>query len=458
MNVERPVSPPPVQAAEVPDPFPPLYTRYVLFMVLLTMIFSNVDRTILSILVEDIKADFALDDEQMGWLLGPAFAIVYSVLCLPLGRYADTTGVRRNIVAYSLLVWSLFTGATAYVSSYLQLFIARMGVGVGEAGGTSPSVSMLADYLTPAKRARGISVVSIGAVLGLGLGMVMGGWVSERYGWRAAFLAAGLPGVVLAILYRFTIHEPKRGGSEGRQAAAPIALGAGLKILLATRTFQFILAANAICLFASMGRNLWEPAFLMRTYKMGVFEAGAWYFLTAPLPSMFGIFLGGWFADRLGARDPRWYLWVPAVGQTLSVPILTIFLLWDEKDLIPMPEFMVAAGLPTLPVALVWGLFGSIIGGAFTAPFMSTIQGVAPLRMRAFASAVSTQVTTVVGHAAGPLVVGMIAKDFAARFGDDALRYSLLVPTVTPLLAAVICLFGAKYVGADLARAREIDR
>jgi hypothetical protein len=189
-----------------------------------------------------------------------------------------------------------------------------------------------------------------------------------------------------------------------------------------------------------------------------VFEAGAWYFLTAPLPSMFGIFLGGWFADRLGARDPRWYLWVPALGQTLSVPILTMFLLWDETDLIPMPEFMVAAGLPTLPVALVWGLFGSIIGGAFTAPFMSTIQGVAPLRMRALASAVSTQVTTIVGHAAGPLVVGMIAHDFSTRFGEDALRYSLLVPTVTPLIAAVLCLLGARFVGGDLERARSMDR
>jgi len=427
-------------------------------MVLVTMIFSNVDRTILSILVEDIKQDFQLDDAQMGWLLGPAFAIVYSVLCLPLGRWADTTGVRRNIVAYSLFVWSLFTLGTAWVTSYAQLFVARMGVGVGEAGGTSPSVSMLSDYLPPAKRARGISVISIGAVLGLGLGMVMGGWVSERYGWRAAFLAAGAPGVLLAILYRFTIREPKRGGSEGRQTATTIALWPGLRLLLATRTFQFILAANAICLFASMGRNLWEPAFLMRTYDMGRFEAGAWYFLTAPLPSMFGIFLGGWLADRLGARDPRWYLWVPALGQTLSVPILTLFLLWDETDLIPMPEFMVAAGLPTLPVALVWGLFGSIIGGAFTAPFMSTIQGVSPLRMRAFASAVSTQVTTLVGHAAGPLVVGMIAADFNSRFGEDALRYSLLVPTLTPLLAAVICLAGARHVGADLERARATDR
>ena len=456
MSVDRPVSPAPASSAASADPYPSLYTRYVLFMVLLTMIFSNIDRTILSILVEPIKQEFKLTDTQIGLLLGPAFAVVYTLLCLPLGRYADTTGVRRNIVAYSLFVWSLFTCGTAYVSSYVQLFVMRMGVGVGEAGGTSPSVSMLSDYLTPAKRARGISVVSIGAVLGMGIGMVLGGWVSERYGWRNAFLAAGIPGVVLALVYRFTIQEPRRGGSEGRQASSAN-FWPNLRTLLGTRTYQFILAANAFSLFASMGRNLWEPAFLMRTYHMGPFEAGSWYFLTAPVPSMIGIFLGGYFADRLGARDTRWFLWVPALGQLVSVPLLVVFLLWPETDLIPMPAFMVAAGLPSMPVALVWGLFGSVIGGAYTAPFMSTIQGVSPLRMRAFASAISTLVTTLVGLAAGPLLVGVIADGFTARFGDDALRYSLLVPTLTPLIATVICLFGARFVGADLERARATD-
>lgn len=457
MSVDRPVSPTPASPGFVPDPYPPLYTRYVLFMVLLTMIFSNVDRTILSILVDDIKREFQLSDTQMGLLLGPAFAVVYTVLVLPFGRYADTTGVRRSIVAWSLFAWSLFTCSTAYVTSYAQIFIARMGVGVGEAGGTSPSVSMLSDYLTPAKRAQGISVVSIGAVLGMGIGMVLGGWVSENFGWRNAFLAAGVPGLLLAVAYRFTIEEPVRGASEGRKAGTT-ALWPNLKLLLSMRTYQFILAANAFSLFSSMGRNLWEPAFLMRTYGMGQFEAGAWYFLTAPLPSMFGIFLGGYFADRLGARDTRWYLWVPALAHLVSVPILTIFLLWPETDLIPMPPFMVAAGLATMPVALVWGLFGSVIGGAYTAPFMSTIQGISPLRMRAFAAAVSTLVTTLVGLAAGPLLVGVIADSFEARYAQDALRYSLLVPTLTPLISTVICLFGARYVGADLARARGTDR
>ncbi len=461
MPADRPVAPPasstPPPAFAIPDPYPPRYTRYVLFMVLMTMIFSNVDRTILSILVEPIKQDFALTDTQMGWLLGPAFAVVYTVLCLPLGRYADTTGIRRDIVAWSLLVWSLFTCGTAYVTSYAQLFVMRMGVGVGEAGGTSPSVSMLSDYLPPTKRARGISVVSIGAVLGMGIGMVLGGWVSERWGWRNAFLAAGVPGVLLAILYRLTIEEPRRGGSEGRQATASN-LWPTLKALLATRTYQFILAANAFSLFSSMGRNLWEPAFLIRTYHMGQFEAGTWYFLTSPLPSMLGIFLGGYFADRLGARDTRWYLWVPALGHVLSVPVLVAFLLWPEADRIAMPGALAAIGLPSMPVALLWSLVGSVIGGAYTAPFMSTIQGIAPLRMRAFAAAVSTLVTTLVGLAAGPLLVGVIADGFGARFGDDALRYSLLVPTLAPLFAVVICLAGARFVGADLERARSTDR
>ncbi|MEZ4332822.1 MAG: MFS transporter [Myxococcota bacterium] len=457
MSVDRLVSLPEVTAESVREPYPPLYTRYVLFMVLLTMIFSNVDRTILSILIKPIKAEFELTDTEMGWLLGPAFAIIYTALCLPLGRYADTTGVRRNIVSGSLFLWSLFTCSTAFVTNYFQLFLMRMGVGVGEAGGTSPSVSMLSDYLSPARRASGISVVSIGAVLGMGIGMVLGGWISERWGWRTAFLSAGLPGVLLSILYRLTIREPKRGGSEGRQAGS-IAFWPTFRALLRTRTYQFILAANGFALFASMGRNLWEPEFLIRTYRMGQFEAGTWYFLTSPLPSMLGIYLGGFFADRLGARDTRWYMWVPAVGNLVSVPVLVAFLLWPEAHRIATPGFLAAVGLSSMPIALVWSVFGSVIGGTFTAPFMSTIQGVAPLRMRAFAAAVSTLVTTLVGLAAGPLLVGVIADGFAERFGEDALRYSLLVPTLTPLLSAAICLLGAGHVGRDLERARSLDR
>ena len=202
----------------------------------------------------------------------------------------------------------------------------RMGVGVGEAAGTAPSLSMLSDYVPRERRARSLSVISIGAVMGLGLGMIVGGYLNEWFNWRVAFLAAGIPGMVLAVVMRLTVREPARGASEeGSASTEGESFLDSLRYLFSLRTYRFILGANAFSLFAAMGRNLWEPEFLIRIYELGSGSAGFWYFITSPLPSALGIYLGGNLADRLGARDTRWYLWVPALGQLVSVPILVSF-------------------------------------------------------------------------------------------------------------------------------------
>ncbi|MGE4652241.1 MAG: MFS transporter [Myxococcota bacterium] len=434
-------------------PYSPAYTRYVLFMLLLVAVFNNIDRTILSILVEPIKAEFELSDTAMGAAMGVAFVLVYTATALPVASWAEF-GVRRSIIAGGVFVWSLFTAATFWVQSYGQLFLMRMGVGIGEAAGTPPSLSLLSDYLPRSRRGRGVSVIPIGAVTGMGIGMVAGGFINEAYGWRLAFLAAGLPGILLAVLVRFSVREPVRGGSEPRgHSAQPATLREAFRYLLGLRTFQVILLANAFANFASMGRNLWEPSFLIRTYEMGTGAAGLWYFLTSPLPSMLGIYLGGRFADRLGARDPRWYLWVPAVGQTLSVPILVAFLLWPESDRVALPAFMARLGAPDIPVALLFSIVGSVFSTFFTAPFLASIQNIAKLRMRAMAAAISTAVSSFVGLCAGPLLVGVVSDAFRSSYGSDALRYSLLLPTLAPLLSAAVCVLGTGGIRRDLREA-----
>lgn len=426
-------------------------------MIFIVMIFNNVDRTILSILVRPIKEEFQLTDTQIGWLLGPAFATVHVICVLPLGRWADTVGVRRSIIAGALFFWSCFTIGAAYARSFTGLFVARMGVGVGEAGAAPPSISLMSDYLPPSVRARAMSAISIGAVTGMGIGMILGGWIEESWGWRTAFLAAGIPGVVLAVVFRLTIREPIRGAIEGRDADASPAFGPSLRLLLGSWTYRFILLANALSLFATMGRNLWEPSFLVRSYGMDELSAGSWYFMTSPVPMAMGIFLGGYLADRFGARDRRWYMWVPGLGQAASVPILLAFLLWPADDTLALPRWLASMGIREIPVAFLFSFVGSILGSFFTAPFMATIQGVSPLRMRAFAASVSTLLSTLVGFTAGPLLVGALSDFFTARFAEEALRYSLLVPTMAPLLSALACGMGARFVGRDIDRARAIE-
>lgn len=405
------------------------YVRVVLGMMMIVMIINSIDRTVLSILVQDIKQELLLNDREMGLLLGPAFTFFYLVASFPLASFADR-GNRRLVISLGLFFWSLFTSLTALATGFWSLFLLRMGVGIGEASASSPGQSLISAYVRPEERSQSLSVIAIGAVFGLAIGMMLGGYVSEWRGWRTAFVIAGLPGILFSVVFFVTIREPKN-------ISQPVSWGETLREMWAIRSYRWIVAGQATALFASMGRNLWEPTFLRRVYEMGAGEAGTWYFLTSPLPSALGIYLGGRFADKLWKRDIRWAMWVPTIGQVACVPMLALFLLWPEDDRLAFSS--IAGGFP---VALLWSVGASIVGSLYAAPMLSMTQGLAPAAMRARAATLAGAIGALVGNGMGPLLVGDLNVRLEPIYGDHAIRYSLLAVVLTTLVSAA-CWFGA---------------
>jgi MFS family permease len=421
--------------------------NYVLGVVLLVMIFNIVDRTITSILLQDIKRDLALSDRQLGVLVGLAFASVYAVASLPIALRADR-GVRRTIIAVGLLAWSAATAVTALVGNFYQLLAARMAVGIGEAAGSAPSQSLISDYVPRGRRARALSVVSIGAIAGLAIGQIAGGWLGQWYGWRAAFVIVGLPGILMAAIVRFTVDEPPRGHSDGgAPTAPPTSFAESMRYMLGLPSYRWMMVGGSLALVASMGRNLWEPAFLMRVYGFKSGAAGTWYFAVSSLPAALGVYLGARLADHLGQRDARWYMWVPVIGLSLSAPLQTLFVLW--------PETQYLSFLPGMPVAFLFSIAGAIIGSLFTAPILALTQNLVRPSMRALSAALTTATHSLIGHGFGPFVVGDLSQRLTPTYGDFAIRYALLFATLMPFAAAAFCALSARTLREDLARAQE---
>lgn len=433
--------------SEAPSPG---YRRYLFSVIVVVMMLSTVDRHIVAILVDDLKADLALSDAQMGWILGPSFTLVYALSVLPLARWSDR-GVRRNIIALGLSVWSLFTIATGWVQGFGQLLLMRMGVGIGEASASPAIQSLVSDTVPPDERSRGLSFISIGAVLGLAVGMAGGGWMNELWGWRVAFVVAGMPGLVVALVFRATIREPSRGASEGRDASLERkgSLSEDCRYLLSMPSMRWLLVAHMFALLYTAGKGAWEPTFIRRVYDMGSGSAGTWYFLTTPIPSIFGLWLGGWLCDRWSRRDERAFLWVPIVSLLGSLPFMLLFLLWPEDHRVEL-----GMGLPLFPVAFVWSIASSILGAMHSAPFLSLVQGLARLRMRASAAALFSLTGTGVGSAIGPLVVGYLSVSLKDLYGDGAIRWGLVWLSTGFVLSAAACVLSARGVRADLAHTR----
>ena len=406
----------------MPDtPSPPAnysrpYVLYAIVLVFLISVFNVVDRYILSMLAPDIQRDLALSDTQMGLLLGPSFSIVHFLAVLPAAWLADRYA-RRTVVAAGLFVWSSMTALAGAATGFWTLFATRMGVGIGEAAGSPPSVALLSDTAPPEWRTRALSAVTVGALFGLAMGMILGGYLGDTYGWRVALITVGVPGLAVALLVRLTLREPPR--SQG-PSSSPID---AVRHLFGFASFRWSVAGICLANVAIAGRNLWEPTFLERSYGLGGTERGLTYVVISALPSMLGALVGATLADRLAERDPRWLAWVCGGSMGLAVPFIVAFLVWDPNHLVG-PE-----GL-RFPLAYLFSAAGSFFLGFFSPPMASLAQALATPHMRSLAHAIWTMPYTLIGMGVGPLLVGALSEAWTPGYGPDALRRALVVSCV----------------------------
>ncbi|WP_027948858.1 spinster family MFS transporter [Haliea salexigens] len=413
--------------------------RYVLTILVIAYTFNFIDRQILGILVEPIRLELGVSDTAMGLLTGLGFALFYTLMGIPIARYADRAN-RRNLIAAAVGIWSVFTAAQGLAQNYWQLLAYRIGVGVGEAGCSPPAHSMLADYYPANERATALGIYSLGIPIGILFGFFVGGWMNEWFGWRVAFFVVGIPGIVLALVIRFTLREPDRGMSETRVTApgSQPSIAAVFRYLLARRSFVHMALGGGITAFVGYGLISWSAAFLARSHGMSSGEIGTWLGLIFGIPGGIGIVLGGRLADYLGARDARWYLWIVALALLVSVPAgVFVFLLDDIRAVLL---------LMVLPVML---------GNFYQATTFAQTQTLVGLRMRSVASAILLFVINIVGLALGPSVVGLISDLLAADYGEHSLRWALLICSLANVWAAWHYWRAGAAFPADLARVED---
>lgn len=399
--------------------FSPAVRNYALGVLVVVYTFNFIDRQILSILLEPIKQDLGLSDSALGMLTGFAFALFYATLGIPIARFADRSN-RRNLIAWALAIWSAMTAVSGLAQNFWHLLLARIGVGVGEAGCSPPAHSMLADYFPTENRATALGIYSLGIPFGILFGFIAGGWLNEFFGWRVAFFIVGVPGLLLAILVRFTLREPPRGMAEGRVAdeEQPTIMET-FRFLWSKRSFRHMAVGGGLTAFVGYGVITWVPSFLIRSYGMSTGDVGTYLGLILGIPGGIGIALGGYLADRYGSRDTRWYLWIVSVALIASTPLF--FGVYLSSTAFASLMFLI------LPI---------LLGNFYQATTFSQTQGLVSLRMRSVSAAVLLFILNMIGLGAGPQAVGILSDILQPSYGDESLRYALLTLSTVHIWAA----------------------
>lgn len=408
------------------------YRFYVLFILFLVYTFNFIDRQIIGILAGPIKAELGLSDTQLGLMGGLAFALFYTGLGIPIALLADRFS-RVKIVTISLAIWSGFTALCGTAHGFWQLFLYRVGVGVGEAGGVAPSYSLISDYFPPKERARAFAVFSFGIPVGSAAGILFGGLIAAQVDWRAAFLACGLAGLVLAPVMWLTVREPARGRFDPpAPKTAPPPIGLVLRTLATKPSFWLIAFGASASSIMGYGLIFWLPSFLDRSFGMSLVDRSIYYSAIVFFGGLVGIWMGGYLGDRLGQSSKAAYALVPATAFVLCVPFYAVGVM-SPSLVLTFFTFLIPAAL-----SLVW-----------LGPVITTIQQLVAPSMRATASAVFLFINNLIGIGFGTVFLGLLSDFLVPRFGAESLRYSILIGLAFYVVAAVLFFLASRRLARD---------
>ena len=308
------------------------------------------------------------------------------------------------------------TAISGFVQNYAQLLAARIGVGIGEAGGSPPSHSIVSDIFPPERRASALAFYSTGVNLGILFGFLFGGWLNEFFGWRVAFIVVGVPGIILAFIVRATVREPVRGLIENRTASeTQVPFSEVVAMLWQRKTFRHMAFACGLNAFAGYGTVNWLASFFIRSHEMTTGELGTWLALSTGLFGAIGVLLGGILGDKLGKRDKRWYQWIPGLATILVAPFILVVLLAGNQY-----------------VALVCVFVPGLLQNVYLGNSIATTHNLVGLRWRATASAILFLVINIIGLGLGPFAIGFLSDLLTPALGVESLRYAMvtLLPTV----------------------------
>lgn len=415
------------------------YYRYLVLGILTAAYVSNfVDRQVINVLAQFIIDDLQISDGQFGMLSGLAFALIYTTLGIPIARLADISN-RRNIIAISITIWSIMTALCGAANSFFQLFMARFGVGVGEAGGSPPSHSIVSDIFPAEQRATALSIYSLGVYGGILVGTVGGAYLVQYFDWRTAFVVVAIPGIFLALLVRFVIKEPPRGMAEARKDVAPPGFLRVLHFLWERKSFRHLSFACALHAFVTYGMGNFMPLFLGRVHGMPILDVGWYYGLIAGIGGLAGTFFGGWMSDRMANKtgDKTWYVWIPFISTLAAIPLGLITFL-------AMPNGYTAAFSYFLPV---------FCGGWYLAPCIASTHFLVGIRMRAMASAILLFMLNLIGLGLGPMLTGFMSDFFEPSYGSDSLRYAMSITLLVNFWCAFHYWKASRTIAADFDRA-----